>query len=93
MKYKRAKLIRALVEDLNSSFDVDYFRAAIVHDHPTVDSYSVHLFSATGTTWPLCELTAFASSIEKITCDLSVRLDSYDKGTTEPDKVQSVRIH
>lgn len=93
MKYRRAKLIRDLVEDLNSSFDVNYFRAAIVHDHPSADSYSVHLFSARGTTWPLCELAAFACSIEKITCDLSVRLDSYDKGTTEPDVVQSVRIH
>lgn len=93
MKYKRAKLIRALVEDLNSSFDEDYFRAAIVQDYPNEDSYSVHLFSATGTTWPLVELAAFASSLEKITCNLNVRLDSYDRGTTEPDKVQSVRIH
>ena len=92
MKYKRAKLIRALVEDLNSSFDVDYFCAAIVHDYPSVDSYSVHLFSASGSTWPLCELAAFATSIEKITCGLSVRLDSYDKGTTEPNIVQSVHI-
>lgn len=93
MKYRRAKLIRSLVEDLNSSFDVNYFRAAIVQDYPNEDSYSVHLFSAGGTTWPLCELAAFASSIVKITCDLNVRLDSYDRGTTEPDVVQSVRIH
>ena len=93
MKYKRAELIRALVYDLNSSFGKDYFKAAIVQDYPNEDSYSVHLFSASGTTWPLCELAAFATAIERITCDLSVRLDSYDKGTTEPDKVQSVRIH
>lgn len=93
MKYKRAKLIRALVEDLNSSFDADYFKAAIVQDYPDVDSYSVHLFSASGTTWPLCELAAFATSVEKITCDLSVRLDSYNRGTTVPDVVQSVRMH
>lgn len=93
MKYKRAELIRALVEDLNSSFDTNYFKAAIVRDHPNEDSFSVHLFSATGTTWPLCELAAFATSIEKIACDVSVRLDSYDRGTTETDKVQSVRIH
>lgn len=93
MKYKRAELIRALVEDLNSSFDTNYFKAAIVQDYPNGNSYSVHLFSATGTTWPLCELAAFATSIEKIACDVSVRLDSYDRGTTEPDKVQSVRIH
>ena len=93
MTYKRANLIRDLVADLNSSNDTDYYKAAIVRDHPSADSYSVHLFSASGTTWPLCELAAFATSIEKLTCDLSVRLDSYDKGTTEPDIVQSVRIH
>lgn len=93
MKYKRAELIRALVYDLNSSFDKDYFKAAIVHDSPEEDCYSVHLFSATGTTWPLCELAAFATAIDKIACDVSVRLDSYDRGTTEPDKVQSVRIY
>lgn len=93
MKYRRADLIRNLVEDLNASFDVDYFRAAIVQDYPNENSYSVHLFSAGGTTWPLCELAAFACSIVKITCDLNVRLDSYDRGTTKPDKVQSIRIH
>lgn len=93
MKYRRAELIRALVDDLNSSFDEDYFKAAIVRDYPNEDSFSVHLFSPTGTTWPLCELAAFAIDIEKLTCDLSVRIDSYDKGTTEPDMVQSVRIH
>lgn len=93
MKYERAMLIRALVEDLNSSYEDSYFRAAIVRDHLNVDSYSVHLFSAYGTTWPLCILAAFACSIEKIACDVNVRLDSYDRGTKEPDIVQSVRIH
>ena len=93
MTYKRAMLIRALVEDLNSSFDDSYFRAAIVHDYPKDDCYSVHLFLASGTTWPLCKLAAFASSVEDLTCYLSVRLDSYDRGTTEPDIVQSVRMY
>lgn len=93
MKYRTAKLIRDLVEDLNSSFDVDYFRAAIVHDHPSVDSYSVHMFSERGTTWALVELSAFASSLAKLACDLLVGLDSYDRGTTDSDIVQSVRIH
>mgnify|MGYP003290064736 CR=1 FL=1 len=92
MKYKRAELIRALVEDLNSSFDADYFRAAIVQNHPNEDSYSVHLFSASGTTWPLCELATFATSIEKLTCNVTVRLAHYDRGTTELDMVQSVQI-
>lgn len=93
MKYKRARLIRDLVEDLNRSNDDSYYRAAIVHDNPNEDNYSVHLFSPYGTTWPLCELAAFATSIEKIACDVSVRIDSYDKGIKEPDMVQSIRIH
>lgn len=93
MKYERAMLIRDLVENLNSSFEESYFKAAIVREHLHVASYSVHLFSVTGTTWPLCNLAAFATAIERITCDLNVRLDSYDRGTTEPDVVQSVRIH
>lgn len=93
MKYKRAKLIRDLVEDLNSSYDANYFRAAIVHDQPSVDSYSVHLFSGNGATFLLCELAAFATSIEKLACDVNISLDHYDKGTKEPDIVQSVRIH
>ena len=93
MKYRTAKLIRDLVEDLNNSFDVSYFRAAIVHDYPQVDAYSVHMFSESGTTWELVELSAFASSIAKLATNLTVRLDSYDRGTTEPHIVQSVRIH
>lgn len=93
MTYKRAKLICTLVEDLNASYDKDYFRAAIVRDYPTQDIFSVHLFSATGATFLLCELAAFACALEKLSCKLLVRLDSYDRGTTEPDIVQSVRIH
>lgn len=93
MKFRRASLIRSLVYDLSASLNENYFQAAIVRDHPDADSFSVHLFSGTGTTWPLCELAAFATSLEKLACDVSIRLDSYDKGTTEPDIVQSIRIH
>lgn len=93
MKYKRANLIRDLVGDLNSSFDADYYKAAIVRDHPSVDSYSVHLFSGNGASFLLCELAAFAASVEKLACDVNISLDSYDKGTTEPDVVPSIRIH
>jgi len=93
MTYKRANLIRDLVEDLNSSYDANYYRAAIVRDHPSADDYSVHLFSGNGATFLLCELAAFATSVENLTCNVSISLDSYDKGTTEPDVVQSIRIH
>lgn len=93
MKYKRAKLIRDLVENLNGSYDADYFRAAIVRDYPQDDIFSVHMYAVSGGSFLLCELAAFASSIEKLTCGLTISLDSYDKGTTEPDIVQSVRIH
>ena len=93
MTYKRAMLIKALVEDLDDSFAQDYFRAAIIQDYPDEDCYSVHLFSGTGVTWTLCALAAFASSIEHLTNGLTVKLDSYNKSTTEPDIVQSVRIH
>lgn len=92
MKYKRARLIRDLVADLNSLYDTNYFEAAIVQEHPTEDSYSVHLFSATGTTWQLCELSAFACSVGKLGGNMLIRLSSYDRGTTEPDEVQSVQI-
>ena len=93
MTLKRAKLIVNLVEDLNSSFDTEYYSGAIVQIYRGADSYSVYLFSTTGTSGHLCELAAFACSIEKITCGLIVSLDSYDKGTTEPEEVQSIRIY
>ena len=93
MTYKRAMLIKDLVDNLNDSFASDYFSAAIVQDFPDEDFYSVHLFSNADNTGSLCRLAAFASSIENLSCGIIVRLDSYNKGTTETDMVPSIRIH
>lgn len=92
MKYRRARLIQQLIEDLNSPFSREYFQAAIVKDRSTDDGYSVHLYSLTDSSWRLCDLVAFASSMYKLTGELSISLDSYSKGTEDACVYQSVRL-
>lgn len=95
MKFSTAISIRNLVNDLNESFDQDYYKCAIVEGINPIrpGECGVHLYSATGTSCHLIDLAALASAIEHLSANICVRFAWYNTATKGDNFVRSVYIH
>lgn len=92
MTYKRAQLIRSLIDDITSKWDTNDLVAAIQEEPYVKDSWEVCLYSRGGYPHHLIQLAGFACSLDAIACDIHYTMSEYNKATYGEEIVQAVKI-
>lgn len=92
MKYSRADYIRLLVYNLDQSWEMSNYVAAIKESDHEKNEWSVYLYSRGGYGFQLIHLAAFALAITHLANDIHYSITEYNRATEGEDLVQAIKI-
>lgn len=92
MKYVRAKLIQNLIDDIDTSWPIANYVAAIKEDAYDKGSYEVYFYPREGYAHQLIQLAGFVNGLDSIACDIHYTMTEYNRATKGEDMVQAIKI-